>query len=317
MWSSPWRFDPNVLAFTWSAIDTATFERKEVELEINGTRPWTTDPENEPGKFDIISTMTHEFGHWLRLGHTQRVPSVMGAFAAAGERRRDVSVGDAYGASWIHPSYGVVAAPASAEAGTSVPVLVTAFDRQGTPLATIAKDRIEVRAIRLTERDNPGPIDSSLARTSALTVHALEDTDLEGQTTASLDGLPNGRYRIEVFVDGHFVRPAPIVRLGPVPPPPQYTVTLSHVTPSPLAPGAHGRVRFTLPVADEVTIALYDARGRRVRTIVAGSLAAGGHDVAFETTGTDGSRLRGGIYWLRLSGRSGFQAATSRVVVLP
>jgi hypothetical protein len=59
---------------TWSAVDTVTFEREEVELEINGTRPWTLDPEDEPDKFDLVSTLTHEFGHWLRLGHTQRVP---------------------------------------------------------------------------------------------------------------------------------------------------------------------------------------------------------------------------------------------------
>jgi hypothetical protein len=241
----------------------------------------------------------------------------MGAFASPGERRREISVGDAYGASWIHPSYGVAATAITADAGTSVPVLVTAFDRQGTPLTTLAKDLVEVRAVALAESETPGPLDSSLARTPALIAHALTDTDLDGQTTASLDGLANGRYRIETFVEGHFVRPSSIVRLGPAPPAPTYAVALSGVTPSPLVPGAHGRVHFTLPVADDVTVALYDARGRQVRTVLTGSLDAGPHDVAFETTGTDGARLRAGVYWLRLSGRSGFKAATSRVVVLP
>ena len=48
-----------------------TLERLEVDMEVNGSRPWTLDPEDNPNSFDLPSTLCHEFGHWLRLGHTQ------------------------------------------------------------------------------------------------------------------------------------------------------------------------------------------------------------------------------------------------------
>jgi hypothetical protein len=80
--------------------------------------------------------------------------------------------------------------------------------------------------------------------------------------------------------------------------------------------GVHGHVRFTLPQAAEVTLALHDARGRRVRTLASGTFAAGPHDLAMETMGEDGHMLGAGVYFLRLSARAGFAPVTSRVVVL-
>jgi hypothetical protein len=315
-WRTTWNYQPEILALTWSSIDTLTLEREEVELEINGTRPWTTDPEAEPNKFDLISTMTHEFGHWLRLGHTQRVPSVMSAFASPGERRREISVGDAYGASWIHPSYGVAAVLQPLALDASLEVAVTALDRQGAPLAQLPASAIEVRAIRLAEDESPGELDPPLARAPEAAFNAAANTDGDGRTSVALDGLADGRYRIETLIGDRFVRPASIVRVGPVPAGPSYALALSGVTPSPLVPGAHGRVRFTLPSANEVTLVLYDARGRRVRVLASGAYAAGPHDVPFETTGEDGRTLGAGVYFLRLTAQAGFSPVTGRVVVL-
>jgi len=65
------------------------------------------DPVAEPNKFDLISVMTHEFGHWLRLGHTQSVPSVMSAFISTGVQRREISAGDGYGALKVFYAEGV------------------------------------------------------------------------------------------------------------------------------------------------------------------------------------------------------------------
>ena len=313
VWRTAWKYQPAILALTWSAVDTLTLEREEVEIEINGTRPWTLDPEGEPDKFDLVSTMTHEFGHWLRLGHTQRVPSVMGAFASPGERRRDISVGDAWGASWIHPSYGVASI---LQPGAPLEIAVTAFDRQGLPRSGLAAAAIEVRAIRVAEGEEPGTLDPPLARTPELTAHPAAAADDEGRASVDLAGLADGRYRIETLVEGHFVRPAAIVRVGEAPPSPVYKLALSGVTPSPLVPGAHGRVHFTLPQAGEVSLVLHDARGRRVRTLASGPFAAGPHDVPFESMGEDGRMLGAGVYFLRLAARTGFAPVTSRVVVL-
>jgi len=319
IWRDAWPYQNAIIALTWSAIDTLTFERQEAETEINGGRSWTLDPETDPNSFDLLSTMTHEFGHWLRLGHTQSVPSVMAAFISAGDRRREVSIGDAFGASWIHPSYGVAGVPPALDSGTALTAAVTAFDREGTPRPGLFRGVIEVRAIPLPPNATaPAALDPPLATSPAVDVNADLDTDLEGRTTATLPGLADGLYRIETFVENQFVRPASIVRVGLAPVPTTPALALSSVTPSPLTPGVRGVVRFSLPSAADVTLDLYDARGRRVREVAAARYAAGPHSVAFETMGADGRDLSSGVYFLRLTAMAGasFAPQTARVVVL-
>lgn len=316
IWRNEWQYNPAILALTWSSIDTLTHEREEVEMEINGTRPWTLDPEGEPNKFDLVSTMTHEFGHWLRLGHTQSVPSVMSAFASAGERRRQISAGDSWGASWIHPSYGVNVAPGAIASEAAIEVAVTALDREGKPLPGLFRGAIEVKAIRLVPGEIPDALEAPLARLPEGDVNANLDTDFDGHTGATLAGLADGRYRIETTVDNRFVRPTVFVQVGEAPGPVATPLGLSGVTPSPLVPGTRGRASFTLPSEADVTLDLFDARGRRVRTIAAGRFAAGPHEAFLETTGRDGTKLASGVYFLRLAGGT-FAPRTSRVVILP
>jgi hypothetical protein len=66
-----------------------------------------------------------------------------------------------------------------------------------------------------------------------------------------------------------------------------------HVAPNPFNPTA--RVAFTLPRAGAVRLDLFDARGRRIRPLVDGSLPAGHHAVDLEADG-----LASGVYFLRL-----------------
>ncbi len=319
IWRDTWAYQPAILAITWSAIDTLTFERQEVEMEINGTRGWTTDPEGEPNKFDLVSTLTHEFGHWLRLGHTQSVPSVMSAFISPGDRRRQISVGDSFGASWIHASYGVATVPDAIASGQALDLPVTAFDREGKPRDGLFKGVIETRAIALDPRSPPpGPFDPPLAALPVGDVNANADTDIDGHTTMTLPGLPGGRYRIETFVENQFVRPAAILRVGLVPVLPTPAIALSGVSPQPLMPGVRGRARFTLPASADITLDLFDARGRRVREVAAGRFSAGPHEVVLDALGADGRTLSSGVYFLRLSAPAGagFSPQTSRLVVL-
>ncbi len=55
-------------------------------------------------------------------------------------------------------------------------------------------------------------------------------------------------------------------------------------------------IRFNVPKKSEVTLTVYDAAGKKVRTLVNGFLNAGQHAVRF-----DGSDLASGVYFYRLS----------------
>jgi len=66
-------------------------------------------------------------------------------------------------------------------------------------------------------------------------------------------------------------------------------------------------VRFTLPDAADVTLAVYDVLGRRVATLEDGTLAAGDHEATFDAAG-----LPSGVYLVRLD--AGSRHATERVV---
>ena len=69
-----------------------------------------------------------------------------------------------------------------------------------------------------------------------------------------------------------------------------------------MCPGAYGRgaghhatIRMHLPISGRVSLVVYDVMGRKVATLLDGSLPAGRHDIAF-----DGSSLASGVYLYRL-----------------
>lgn len=68
-------------------------------------------------------------------------------------------------------------------------------------------------------------------------------------------------------------------------------------------------VRFAMPDAGAVSVAVYDLLGRQVATLVEGDLAAGWH-----TASLDASRLSAGMYVVRMN--AGTFAATQRVTVV-
>ncbi|MBD3162513.1 MAG: T9SS type A sorting domain-containing protein, partial [Candidatus Eisenbacteria bacterium] len=55
-------------------------------------------------------------------------------------------------------------------------------------------------------------------------------------------------------------------------------------------------VRFSLAVETEVDLAIYDVRGRRVRTLVSGVRPAGGHAVVWDGRDDGGRPVSSGIY---------------------
>lgn len=89
-------------------------------------------------------------------------------------------------------------------------------------------------------------------------------------------------------------------------------VSLAPASPNPVR-GAT-RFAFALPVGARTRLALYDAAGRRVRTLVDAELPAGSHDVRWDARDDAGTAVRAGLYWARLE--SGGRIAMRRVVVL-
>lgn len=77
--------------------------------------------------------------------------------------------------------------------------------------------------------------------------------------------------------------------------------------PNPFNPAAS--IRYSLPEAGTVRLAVYDMLGRRVAELVNGPLEAGSHTADF-----DGSRLASGVYVYRL--QSGGQVLTGKMMLV-
>jgi hypothetical protein len=82
--------------------------------------------------------------------------------------------------------------------------------------------------------------------------------------------------------------------------------------PNPFASSA--AIRWTLPQDAEVTLAIYDAAGRRVRTMAHGFLTAGVHSLMWDGRDDRGNPAKAGVYWMRLN--AGSQEVKSSVVRL-
>jgi hypothetical protein len=94
-----------------------------------------------------------------------------------------------------------------------------------------------------------------------------------------------------------------------VPPPGHATQFALTSAPSPAT--SHTMVRFTLPSAGRASLAVYDAAGRRVSTLVDhAAMAAGPHEVPVSTAG-----LGPGLYFVRLE--FGSRVATRKLVRVP
>ncbi len=67
-------------------------------------------------------------------------------------------------------------------------------------------------------------------------------------------------------------------------------------------------IAFELPCADDVTLSVYDAAGRFVRTLLSGDLGPGAHSVEWDGRDDAGRRLASGVYLYRLSSAEGSEA---------
>ncbi len=123
---------------------------------------------------------------------------------------------------------------------------------------------------------------------------------------ASAVGAPDTWERVEFWAGG---QPTPLTRtiafLYPVDAasgPAAAGASLTVAGPNPFA--GESALRLTLAAAADVDLALYDALGRRVRTLVAGPMAPGVHRVAVGASG-----LSPGLYFARAVVGAGLGAA--------
>ncbi|MDZ7290475.1 MAG: clostripain-related cysteine peptidase [candidate division KSB1 bacterium] len=70
-------------------------------------------------------------------------------------------------------------------------------------------------------------------------------------------------------------------------------------------------IRYTLPFAGEVNLAVYDLAGRRVATVESGFKSAGEHAVRWDGRDRAGQRVASGVYFYRLEATSPKQTVTT------
>lgn len=71
--------------------------------------------------------------------------------------------------------------------------------------------------------------------------------------------------------------------------------------PSPHPGHASLRISFTLPRETALTVAVFDARGRRIRTLASGTFPRGVHQLVWDGRDDEGAAASTGIYFYRLA----------------
>jgi len=99
-----------------------------------------------------------------------------------------------------------------------------------------------------------------------------------------------------------------------VPSPTMHPAALQLAPPFPNPGDNEFAISFSLPRDEAATVGVYDAEGRFVRTLVAGSVTAGGHTIRWDGRTSSGRAATDGIYFVAL--RAGGDQMTRRFVVL-
>ncbi len=94
-------------------------------------------------------------------------------------------------------------------------------------------------------------------------------------------------------------------------------LVLTPVFPNPAS--SRSTVAFRIPenatAGEDVDLTLFDASGRRVRTLARGRYLPGAHEATWDGTGADGRRAAAGVYFFRL--KAGKERLTRKLVLIP
>lgn len=122
-------------------------------------------------------------------------------------------------------------------------------------------------------------------------VYKLRAVDAHGNESPVATLIPSGTLGVDDFVA------------------PRGFLVLASANPS---RGAQTTLRFGLAASGRANLALYDASGRRVRTLVGGTLEAGEHSAQWDGRDEGGHEVAAGLYFARLE--AGGNARTVRIV---
>jgi FlgD Ig-like domain len=141
---------------------------------------------------------------------------------------------------------------------------------------------------------------------SFIRVDAVSPT---GTTFNYTDRVSAGNYRYQIGVvdaDGEYMSAIQTVSVKAL------SASLAQNEPNPFNPET--TIRYTVPAAGNVTINIYDASGRLVRTLLDGSSPAGSHNVTWNGVDNHNSQVSSGVYFYRLT--AGKFSETKKMVLL-
>jgi matrixin len=297
-WTSPWPHSASWLAVTWSGIDSVSGERHEVDVEINGDEVWSISTPPQPGTFDLHTTMRHEFGHWIRLGHVQEPGYLMLAYQNQEEMRRSLAEGERQGASWVYPTFG--SARASSDTvlvtdGDSDPftIDVAIADRRGRPVVSMSPGDLYAKAEWLSDPHATTTVPAGIYYPSS-------PTDGQGRAQFQIPSVHgHGLLRFTVVGGVTSVRNRPIVNLYDPTALPAGSWIVGAPAPNPASSGKVESVLRLGSPALRFTARVLDARGRLVSVLRDGPASAGEQRVTWNLQGA-GRRVDTGLYFLDL-----------------
>ncbi len=135
-----------------------------------------------------------------------------------------------------------------------------------------------------------------------------DDVRSDGFEYVDREVVPGQTYRYQIGVvdtDGEFFSPIVTVAVGMI------ARRLEQNRPNPFNPTT--TIGFVLPGREDVTLAIYDAEGRLVRTLVNEVLGYGPHEVTWNGRDDEGAAAKSGVYFYRL--RAGTLAESKKMVL--
>jgi hypothetical protein len=100
-------YGAHILGITCSSWDDVTGEYFEFDMELSVSQPWSMFEQTPSDRFDLYTTVLHEFGHAMGLSHSSAPNAVMQRSARAGTPVRSLTEDDILGVQSLYydPDY--------------------------------------------------------------------------------------------------------------------------------------------------------------------------------------------------------------------
>jgi len=187
-----------------------------------------------------------------------------------------------------------------------VAVAVSAFNARPTDTGV----RLQARFISTLDDANFVVVYRANGGTDDFRGIATVDAPDNGEFTYTDESVrPGGSYRYKIGVidgDGEYFSPTADVKL------PGKQVELSQNVPNPFNPTT--TIRFSLPASERVSLAIYNANGQLVRTLVDDVRGIGAHNITWDGHDSAGNLASSGVYFYRLT--AGKFSETKKMVLL-